>query len=84
MKNLSLLVWLTQLALSVVTPLVGFIWLGVWLQSRYHWGAWIILVCVALGVIFAIDGLRYSLKLMARLAKNETEETQKLSFNDHE
>lgn len=84
MKNLSLLVWLTQLALSVAVPLVGFVWLGVWLRSRFAWGVWIILVCVAVGLVFAIDGLRYSLKLMDGLAKNETDETCKISFNDHD
>lgn len=84
MKNLSLLVWLTQLALSVAVPLVGFVWLGVWLKSQFSWGAWVIIVCVILGLIFAIDGLRYSLKLMERLAKNETDETSKVSFNDHD
>lgn len=84
MKNLSLLVWLTQLALSVAVPLVGFVWLGVWLKSQFAWGTWVIIVCVILGLIFAIDGLRYSLKLMERLAKNETQETSKVSFNDHD
>lgn len=83
-KNLSLLVWLTQLGLSVVIPLIGFVWLGVWLRSQFEWGVWIVVVAVILGVVFAIDGLRYSLKLMGRLAKKETEETQSVSFNEHD
>ena len=83
MKNLSLLVWLSQLALSVVFPLVALVWLGVWLNSQFAWGAWIVVVCTILGLVFAIDGLRYSLKLMERLAKKETEEDPGISFNDH-
>ena len=35
MKDLSLLVWLTQLGLSVAVPLAGFILLAVWLRSRF-------------------------------------------------
>ena len=84
MKNLSLLTWLSQLALSVAVPLLGFIWLGVWLKSRFAWGIWIVIVCVVLGLVFAMDGLRYSLKLMERLAKNETEQETRISFNEHD
>ena len=84
MKNLSLLTWLSQLALSVAVPLLGFIWLGVWLRSRFAWGIWIVIVCVVLGLVFAMDGLRYSLKLMERLAKNETEQETRISFNEHD
>lgn len=84
MKNLSLLTWLSQLALSVAVPLLGFIWLGVWLRSRFAWGIWIVIVCVVAGLVFAMDGLRYSLKLMERLAKNETEQETRISFNEHD
>ena len=84
MKNLSLLTWLSQLALSVAVPLLGFIWLGVWLRNRFSWGIWIVIVCVVLGLVFAMDGLRYSLKLMERLAKNETEQETRISFNEHD
>ena len=34
MKNLNLLIWLTQLGLSVAVPLGGFILLGLWLSQR--------------------------------------------------
>ena len=32
MKDLGLLVWLTQLGLSVAFPLAGFVLLGLWLR----------------------------------------------------
>ena len=83
MKNLSLLVWLTQLALSVVLPLGGFVWLGVWLRDL-GWGTWALVVAVVVGFVFAMDGLRYSLKLMNRQAKEESADTPGLSFNEHD
>ncbi len=82
MKNISLLVWMTQLALSVCVPLAGFILLGVWLHNRFGWGAWVIVTGAVLGLICAVEGLRSSLKAMARLAKNE--EKPPVSFNDHD
>ena len=42
MKDLSLLIWLTQLGFSVAFPLAGFILLGVWLHDRFGWGQWVI------------------------------------------
>lgn len=85
MKNLSMLVWLTQLGLSVGVPLAGFILLAVWLQGRFGWGSWVIWVGVVLGVICAIDGLRTSLKAMERLARDKQEkDPPAVSFNDHD
>lgn len=84
MKNISLLVWLSQLALSVAVPLGGFILLGVWLHNQFGWGTWVIIVATALGLICAIDGLRSSLKAMERLAKEETKDKPPVSFNDHD
>ena len=84
MKNISLLVWLSQLALSVAVPLGGFILLGVWLHNRFGWGVWVIIAGTVLGLICAIDGLRSSLKAMERLAKDETKEQLPVSFNDHD
>ncbi len=83
MKDLSLLVWLTQLGLSVVVPLAGFIFLGVWLHQAQGWGEWTVYAGIILGLLFAFDGLRYSLKAMSRLSK-EKKEKPPLSFNDHD
>ena len=85
MKNLSLLVWLTQLGISVAVPLAGFVLLAIWLQGRFGLGDWVIWTGIALGVVCAIDGLRTSLKAMARLAKNKPEEgPPPVAFNDHD
>ena len=85
MKNLSLLIWLTQLGISVAVPLAGFVLLAVWLQNRFDLGAWVIWIGVALGVICAIDGLRTSLKAMDRLANHKADpEPPPVAFNDHD
>lgn len=85
MKDLTLLVWLTQLSLSVISPLAGCVLLALWLHSSLGWGTWVIWAGAALGLILAIDGLRNSLKLMTRLSKNRKDpQPPPVSFNDHD
>ena len=84
MKDLNLLVWLTQLGMSVAFPLGGFILLAVWLHRRFDWGIWVIWVGAALGLLFAVDGLRVSLKALSRLSKRPKQEPQGISFNEHD
>ena len=84
MKKMNLLIWLTQLGLSVVVPLGGFILLALWLRQQFGWGDWVIIVGVLLGVVCAVDGLRTSLKAMERMSKDKKEEQEPpASFNDH-
>ena len=64
MKHVNLLIWLTQLGISVAVPLGGFVWLGVWLRQRFLLGVWVLLVCIFLGLVCAVDGMRSSLKAM--------------------
>lgn len=85
MKDLSLLVWLTQLGLSVAFPLAGFVLLAVWLNKSCGWGNWVIWVGIVLGIVCAIDGLRTSLKAMERLSsKSKNDGPPPVSFNDHD
>ncbi len=85
MKNVNLLIWLTQLGISVAAPLGGFIWLGVWLRQRFALGVWVVLLCIFLGLVCAVDGMRVSMKAMERMAKDKKEdEPPPVSFNDHE
>ena len=90
MKEYNLLVWLTQLGLSVAMPLGGFTLLGLWLRNRFSLGAWVmILGCIA-GFACAVNGLRHTMSLMERMEKNmkdyagKKEEPPPVSFNDHE
>lgn len=85
MKDLSLLVWLTQLGFSVSFPLAGSILLAVWLRDRFGLGTWVIWVGIVLGLVCAIDGLRISLKALERLSRGKREEgPPPVNFNDHD
>lgn len=85
MKDLSLLVFLTQLGLSVVAPLVVFIGGAVWLYQSWNWGSWVLWVGIGLGVICAFDGFINTVKLMHRLSKDKKDkQTPPISFNDHD
>lgn len=83
-KDIGLLVWLTQLGLSVALPPAGFILLAVWLQDRFSLGNWVLWTGVVLGVICAINGLRSSLKAMGWMTKDKQPKDTPVSFNDHE
>lgn len=84
MKDLKLLIWLTQLGLSVALPPAIFIMLAVWLRDYHGWGGWVIWVGIVLGIICAIDGLRTSLKTMEQMSRDKKELLKGVSFNDHE
>lgn len=84
MKNLNMLVWLTQLGLSVALPLLGFIWLAIRLRARFGWGEWALWSGIILGILCAVDGLRTSLKAMERMSRDKTEQEPPIVFNDHD
>ena len=86
MKNLNMLVWLTQLGISVAGPLAGFILLAVWLRQRFDLGIWVLIVGIVLGISGAVDGFRVSIKAMEQMAKDKPgkEVPPPVSFNDHD
>lgn len=84
MKDLTLLVWLTQLGLSTALPLAGFILLALWLRNSLGWGDWVLWFGIALGIITAIDGFRTSLKAMERMSHRKHDDDPPVSFNDHD
>lgn len=85
MKNLSLIVWLTQLGFSVAFPMAGFILLAVWLRERFGLGVWVLIAGIVLGLVGAVDGLRYSLKAMELMSEDKKDQQPPpVSFNDHD
>lgn len=86
MKNLSMIVWLTQLGFSIAFPLAGFILLAVWLRERFSLGPWVLVAGIVLGFAGAVDGLRHSLKAMELLSKNndKDKEPPPVAFNSHD
>ena len=85
MKNLNMLVWLTQLGLSVAGPLAGFILLAVWLRQRFDLGVWVLIVGIVFGISGAVDGFRVSMKAMEQMSRDKSGESDPptVSFNDH-
>lgn len=85
MKNLNMLVWLTQLGLSVAGPLAGFVLLAVWLRQQFDLGIWVLIVGIIIGISGAIDGFRVSMKAMEQMSKSKPGEQvpPPISFNDH-
>ena len=86
MKEWNLLVWLTQLGISVAGPLAGFILLAVWLRQRFDLGIWVLLVGLVLGISGAVDGFRVSMKAMEQMSKNKPGQNDPppVSLNDHD
>ena len=84
MKDINLLVWLTQLGFSVVFPLAGFTLLAVWLRGKLGLGIWVLFVGIGVGLLCAIDGFRQSIKAMERMGKHRDDnDPPPVSFNDH-
>lgn len=82
---MKMLVFITQLGLSVALPLAGFIWLALWLREQWHLGSWVIWAGIIVGMICAVDGLRNTLRVMERLSRDKkTDKGSAVSFHDHE
>ena len=83
MKDISLLVWLTQLGLSVAFPLAGFVLLGIWLHRNLGWGIWSLWAGIVLGLVCAITGFRDCLKALNRISGSGNKKSPPQGFNDH-
>ena len=84
MKEFNLLIWLTQLGLSIALPLAGFTLLGVWLHRQMGWGQWCVWAGLALGLVCAVSGFRDSLRAMERMSRDKKKpEPPPIAFNDH-
>lgn len=85
MKNLTLLVWLTQLGLTVAVPLAGFVLAAVWLREHFSLGSWVVWTGLIIGVCSAVSGLRSCLKMLNRLVQEKKKDNgpPPVAFNDH-
>lgn len=86
MKELKMLVWITQLGFSVAFPLAGFTLGALWLMERFSLGAWVLFLGLLLGMAGAVDGFRTSLKAMKLMAGDSKKDDSPppVSFNDHQ
>lgn len=84
MRELRLLIWLTQLGLSAAIPIAGCILLGVWLHNYLGWGLWTIPAGLILGLICGIQGFRNSLKAMEKMSgSKKSQDSPPESFYHH-
>ena len=85
MKEINMIVWITQLGLSIAMPLAGFGFLGYWLMNRFDMGIWVLICSFVLGLVCAFEGLHNSLKIMAKQdRKHDTKDDPGVYFNDHD
>lgn len=85
MKDLNLLVWVTQLGISVAIPLAAFIFLGKWLHESCGWGKWALIAGIVLGALSAFNGFVSSMKALGTMSKDKKDQSPPpLSFNDHD
>ena len=83
MKDLTLLVWLTQLGLSVVVPLCGFVFLAIWLRNSLDLGNWILFVGIGVGLYCAVTGFLSALRTLSKISEEKKNEAPPVAFNDH-
>ena len=69
MSDWNMLIWLTQLGLSVALPFAGTAGLAVWLHNRFQLGRRVILIGILIGFILAVYGFRNTLKEMEYMEK---------------
>lgn len=85
MKDLQMLVWLTQVGISVAAPLATFVFCALWLREQFGLGMWVLWLALALGTICAISGFRQCLQLMDQMARRNNKQNQEppIGFNEH-
>lgn len=83
MKELNLLVWLTQLGFSVSIPPILLILLAKWLRDSCGWGGWVIWAAIVLSISCAVSNLIHSLKSLAQLTRDKRDSHPPVAFNEH-
>lgn len=79
-----MLVWITQLGLTVAAPLAGFTLVGVWIQNHFQTGKWVIVLFCAIGFISAVNGFRSTLRMLSDMEGRKDDPKPPVSFNQHE
>ena len=84
MKLLNLLMWVGQFGFSVIFPTIFFLYLAVWLQTKFELGGWILIVFGLLGVLTSVSTTKSCLRSLRKAAEEASGEKQlPVSFNDH-
>ena len=84
MKLLNLLMWVTQFGLSILLPICFFLMLAVWLQNKFGFGMWILIVLGILGVLVTISTVKANWKALKKAADEAADRKEPpVAFNDH-
>ena len=81
-KFMQGLVWVTQVGLSILCPLLLFILGAVWLQRKFALGGWVIAVGIALGLLGAAGATVNTFRMLHRLPDENKDKP--VGFNDHD
>lgn len=86
MKEFKLLIWLTQLGVSVAAPLTLCILGALWLRSRFDLGIWVLFAGIGLGLYLAVSGFRTSLNAMEQMGQHKSGDADPppACFKDHQ
>ncbi len=84
MKQLQKLVWLTQLGFSLVSPPLLCIFLAHLAQTKLHWGTWIMVVGIVVGLAAAACSALSFFHYFKRTSQKEQKGEKPIAFNDHE
>ena len=84
MKIINLLMWVTQFGLSVIFPTLLFLWIGVWLRTKFALGLWVLAVMGILGVLTSVSTAKSCLRSMRKAAEEVSgQKDHPISFNNH-
>ena len=84
MKILSLLMWVGQFGLSIIFPTLLFLLLGVWLQNKFAFGIWILILCGILGLLTSYSTTKSCLHSLRKAAEEASDrKAPPVSFNQH-
>ena len=74
MKIAQLIAMFGQLGFTLIAPPVVMALLAWWLQSRFGWGSWIMIVFLLIGLVTsAVSAYQFYLKVMSSMEKTDRE-----------
>ena len=81
-KSLKYITMLTQLGISVMSPLIICIFVSIWLKNRYSLGDWAVLAGILLGIASGLTSFWNYIKKFTSDMQKEQEEYKK-SLGDY-